>query len=307
MRRILGILIGLLLLAVFAPVVWYTVFPEAPLAMTRGDRMIPVGAGVSVSAVVRGSGRPVVLVHGLPGSGHDWQPLTALLARRGHRVIAYDRVGYGNSDARKNGEYTPDGSAADLLGLLESEGLEDVTVVGWSYGGGTAIRAARTDASRIGRLVLVGSAGPWPDAPDDPWFAAIIFSRPMMAWFRAVPPIGRGVQSAFSEQAFHPDAMPDWWLPQLEANLASLHTQATYDEEGRLFAWGEDLDPGPIDLPILVIHGDADQLVPLEVGEILHERSTRSQLTVVEGGSHMLPITHTDALAKQIAAFTLLR
>ena len=307
MRRFLLIVVVAFGALVVLPPLWFSVFPEEVPALAAGDRMIPVGGGVSVSAVVRGSGRPVVLVHGLPGSAHDWAPTTELLARRGHRVIAYDRVGYGNSDARKNGEFTPDGSARDLLGLLESQDLTDVTVVGWSYGGATAIRAARLDPSRIGRLVLVGSAGHWPDAPSDPVIFRVLFSAPVLGWIAKVLPVGRAVQAGFSGQAFGDEPMPDWWLPQLASNFASPHMMETYRAEGAAMGWGDDLDTSSIDLPILVVHGDADLLVPLEVGRRIDAAAPRSQLFVVEGGSHMLPVTRPEEIAKRVASFAFIQ
>src|SRR3990170_1953552 len=82
------------------------------------------------------------------------------LAARGHRVLAYDRVGYGRSDRRTNGAYTVASNASELLALLAAEDLRDAVVVGWSYGGGTSIVAARGDASRMSRLVLGGRVGP---------------------------------------------------------------------------------------------------------------------------------------------------
>jgi len=307
-RRIL-VTLGILPLALVAlPPLWFMAFPaEAPPELARGDRRIAVGDGVEVSAVVRGGGRPVVLVHGLPGSGHDWRELTALLSRRGHRVIAYDRVGYGHSDPRADGEFTIDANARDLLALLEAQGLADVTVAGWSYGGAVAIRAARLDDSRIGRLVLIGSAGCWPDAPAPSALEALLFSAPVMAWVGAVPPAGDVLRAAFSAQAFGDEAMPDWWLLQLEANFALSHTAVTNRQEGARMTWDESLDPGPIEVPILVIHGDDDRLVPLEVARQLEARARQSQLVVVEGGSHMLPITRADEIAKRVASFTIIR
>ena len=78
-------------------------------------------------------------------------------------------------------------------------------------------------------------------------------------------------------------------------------------EEGARMTWDASLDPAPIDRPILVIHGDEDALVPLEVAERLHERARASQLWVVEGGGHMLPITRPDEIAKRVASFALVR
>ncbi|MDE0887538.1 MAG: alpha/beta hydrolase [Myxococcota bacterium] len=303
MRRILLALALAFAALIALPPLYYVVFPAPVEPLAAGDRMIPVGDGVSVSAIVRGHGEPVVLVHGLPGSGHDWALLTESLASRNLHVIAYDRVGYGNSDARKNGEFTLDGSARDLLGLLESEGLTDVTVVGWSYGGGTAIRAARMDPSRIGRLVLVGSAGYWPDVPDDPAIASVLFSAPVLGWVAAVPPVGRAAQAASSGQAFGSEAIPDWWLPTLASNFASPNTLLTYREEAAAMAWGENLDTSPIDLPIMVIHGQDDLLVPIEVAHLLVEAAPRAELVVIDGASHMLPVTQVPELTERVASF----
>ncbi|HKJ23721.1 MAG TPA: alpha/beta hydrolase [Myxococcota bacterium] len=308
MRRILVGLVLLLVAAVALPPLWFQVFPaDPPPELARGDRRIPVGDGVEVSAVLRGGGKPVVLVHGLPGCGHDWRELTAVLSRRGHRVIAYDRVGYGHSDPRPDDDFTIDANARELLALIEGQDLHDATVVGWSYGGAVAIRAARLDDARIGRLVLVASAGYWPDAPGPPLLEPLIFSAPVMAWLRAVPPAGDVVRAAFSAQAFGDEPMPEWWLPQLAANFAMPHTATTNREESARMTWGESLDAAPVERPILVIHGDADRLVPLEVARQIDARAPQSQLYVVEGGSHMLPVTHADEIAKLVAAFVLVR
>lgn len=303
-RRIFVTIVLVLAALVALPPLWFMAFPgPAPPELARGDRRIPVGDGLEVSAVVRGGGRPVVLVHGLPGCARDWRELTALLSRRGHHVIAYDRIGYGYSDGRRDGDFTIDANARELLALLENQGLTDTTVVGWSYGGGVAIRAARLDPSRIGRLVLIGSVGYWPDAPRPSALEALLFSAPTMAWIHAVPPVGDAVREAFSAQAFGDEPMPDWWLPQLAANFARPDTATTNREETAHMTWGETINPAPIARPILVIQGDADRLVPMEVAKLLDQRARKSQLYVVQGGSHMLPVTRADEIAKLVAAF----
>jgi non-heme chloroperoxidase len=242
------------------------------------------------------------MVHGLPGSAYDWAPLADALAARGHRVIAYDRVGYGHSAPRTNDAYTPDGNARDLLGLLESENLSDATVVGWSYGGPVSIIAARKDPSRIARLVLVGSGGPSDDPREPPAAMALLSSGPVRWYLAAVPPMGRGLQSALSAAAFSGGEQPDWWLPNLAANFSKPSMRTTYYAEGERFMESE-LGIEEVDLPILVIHGDDDNLAPLAIGEWLARHARQSTLQVIEGGSHMLPITHAPLLADSIHAF----
>ena len=111
------------------------------------------------------------------------------------------------------------------------------------------------------------------------------------------------MQKGFSAQAFSGQAAPDWWLPQLAANFASPHTLETYRREGAHFGWDDNLDPAPIDRPILVIHGDDDRLVPLSVGQGLAASGGSAELVVVEGGSHMIPVTHPALLADRISGF----
>jgi pimeloyl-ACP methyl ester carboxylesterase len=302
MRRILSALLLLLLALVSLPPLVYALFPEPLPELPPPGRRIPVAEGVAVNTIERGSGPAVVLVHGLPGCGYDWTRLADALAARGLHALAYDRVGYGRSDARPDDDFTVDANARELRALLAREDLRDVTVVGWSYGGATAIRAAIQDPSRIGRLVLVGSAGPGYEESEPPALFAVLFSAPVMAWMAAVPPVSRGLQTTMSRQAFSGQPEPDWWLPQLRANFAAPGTRRTFREEQAQFSL-DGLDPSPIERPILVIHGDRDQLVPLAVGESLHDHARGSQLSVVKGGSHMLPITHAELLAERIAAF----
>jgi pimeloyl-ACP methyl ester carboxylesterase len=303
MRRTLLVLLLLVAALIALPPLFFRLFPVEPPALPAAGRRIALADGVAVNAIERGQGPPVVLVHGLPGCAYDWTPLADALGARGLHAIAYDRVGYGRSDARRDGDFTIAGNARDLLRLLESEDLRDATIVGWSYGGATAIQAAREDASRMARLVLVGSAGPTDEPPPGPpALFAVLFSGPVMNWMAAVPPVGAGLQRAMSGNAFSGQPQPDWWLPQLRANFAAPATRLTFREEGARFD-PTGLDPAPIERPILVVHGDDDRLAPLAIGEWLARHAQDGRIEIVKGGSHMLPITHAEWLADRIAAF----
>ena len=302
MRRfLLGALILLAAIVVLPPA-WYAAFPPLAPELPAPGRRIGVGGGLAVNAVDLGRGPTVVLVHGLPGSGYDWTPLTKAIAARGQRAIAYDRIGYGRSDGRRDGVFTLDSNARDLAGLLESEDLRDVTVVGWSYGGPVALLAAGLAPDRVGRLVLIGSGGPSSDEEEPP--SVPFFFRPLMIYVGMVPPIGRAMMRATSAQAFSEGPRPDWWLPQLAANFAMPHTRTSYREEIAGVGASADLRLDRISQPVLLIHGDDDRLAPLAIGEYLDRGLPRSQLVVIKGGSHMLPITHSDELASRIARFS---
>ncbi len=303
MKKLVGLLLVVCLLGVGLPPLYYALVPPEMPTLPAPGRAIQVAPDVSVNALEWGStGAPVVMVHGLPGTAYDWGPLPEALAARGHRVIAYDRVGYGHSDRRLDDAYTPEGNARDLLGLLAREDLSDVTVVGWSYGGPVAIIAARLDPSRIGRLVLVGSGGPSDDPEEPPALMAVLASLPVRTWLAAVPPVGLGLQRAISEQAFSGGEMPEWWLPNLAANFEAPHMRETYYAEGARFMESE-LGIEELEIPILLLHGDDDRLAPLAIGQWLERHASNARLVVVEDGSHMIPITHAGRLADEIDAF----
>lgn len=303
MKRLFGWLVILVAALVALPPLYYAVFPAETIALPAPGKRMSVGEGLSVDVVERGTGSPIVLVHGLPGIGNDWRLLTDALADHGHRVLAYSRVGYGRSDPRPDEDFTVSANARELLGLLEGASLRGVTAVGWSYGGPVVMQAATLDPSRFARLVVIGSGGP-PELREDPPAAfAWLFSSPVLAWMRAVPPVSRGLMWAFSDNAFSGGAQPDWWMRHLAANLAQPHSSHAWIEEGKHF-FDEPMDPAALTQPLLLLHGDDDRLVPLEVAHWIDERARDSELVVYEGGSHMLPVTHTADLADRISAFT---
>ncbi len=303
MRKLLLALVLLLGAAIALPPLYYAAFTPPLPELPPAGRRIPVSDGVSVNAIERGAGPAVVLVHGLPGCAYDWAPLADALAARGMHAIAYDRVGYGYSDARSDGEYTVEANARELVALLASEGLRDATLVGWSYGGPVAISAATLDASRIGRLVLLGSGGPSDEPLEPPALVRFFSKRPVARWIGAVPPVAHALQAAVTRAAFSDAAQPAWWLPQVQANFGMPATRVTYWMEGAALASPGAFDPAAAKRPILLIHGDDDRLAPLAISEWIQRHAPGSELVVVPGGSHMLLITHVDLVADRIAAF----
>ena len=302
MRRFGLALLAVVIAAVVLPPLWCRLFREPAPELPPAGHRVTLATGVAVNVLEAGEGAPVVLVHGLPGSAYDWRLTSEALALRGRRAIAYDRVGYGWSDARPDDAFSFESNATELLALLAALDLRGVTVVGHSYGGATAIVAAERDPSRIARLVLVASAGPgFEKNQPPPVLARIVFSAPVLGWLHAVPPAARSVQAGVSRQAFSDGPEPDWWLPTLAANFARPHTATTWRSEGLAMASGPLPDPSGLALPVLVVHGDADRLVPVEVGRELARRAPHARLVLVPGGSHMLPVTHAELLADEIA------
>src|SRR5271157_862054 len=127
---------GALLAAVLAlPPFWYAVLPTPAPALPPPGRLVGVSPGLSVNLIEAGVGPPVLLVHGHRACAYDWTPTIRELSATGHRVFAYDRIGYGYSNGRAPARVTVETNAAELLSLLATLDLHDVTIVGWSYGG----------------------------------------------------------------------------------------------------------------------------------------------------------------------------
>jgi pimeloyl-ACP methyl ester carboxylesterase len=310
MKRALAIVIVLLVAAVALPPLWYATFPADPLpVLPAAGRHVALPDGNGLNVLDSGDGVPVVLIHGLPGSAYDWRETAAALEDLGMRVIAYDRVGYGHSDPRTAGAYTPESNAAELIALLEALDLRNVTVVGWSYGGATAMVAAMEQPERVRRLVFVGTGGPDSDdaiPPEPSRIAKFFYSDPVLHWRTAIPPLGVALMQALSNRAFSDGPQPDWWLDGLRANMGRWDTLVTFREE--MFG----LTPNSMDgfnltqivVPSLLLHGDDDRLAPIGISRYLASRIPGATLVEFPKGSHMLPVTHADQLAQQIFRFS---
>jgi len=301
MRRSLLAIASLLVAGLLLPPLWFSVFPQAVPSLPPAGRHIALADGQGINVLDVGNGPTLVLIHGLPGCAYDWAGLPQALAARGRHALAYDRVGYGRSDPRRDDSYTVEANAGELLALLDILDLRHVTLVGWSYGGEVALRAAHRNSQRISALALIGSPGPafvW----KQPLVERLLFSEPVLDWARRVPPLARAFARDQSRVAFSGSRYPDWWVPQLLANMLQPATTRAWLRESALLSI-EGLDPAGLDMPVLVIQGSNDRMVPLAVAQDLQRRS-KGELLVVAGGSHMLPITHTALLADRLARFS---
>lgn len=254
-----------------------------------------------------GSGRPVVLIHGWPLSGRSWEAQVPALVEAGHRVITYDRRGFGKSSQPWDG-YDYDTFTEDLHQLLVHLDVTDATLVGFSMGGGEVVRyaAKHGDNGRVSRIVLAGAVPPYLYKSDD-------------------NPDG-GLDDATIE-AFENGVKADRlaFLEDFTTNFFSANGKLEVSEDQRLYAkaiaagaspkgtldciaaFGRtDLrgDVAAITLPTLVIHGDADAIVPFEVsGKRSAEAISGSELVVVEGGPHAINATHPEEFNRALLEF----
>jgi pimeloyl-ACP methyl ester carboxylesterase len=254
-----------------------------------------------------GSGRPVVLIHGWPLSGRSWESQLAPLVDAGHRVITYDRRGFGSSSQPWNG-YDYDTFARDLNELLTTFDLRDATLVGFSMGGGEVARyIGRYGTERIHSAVFVSAVPPYlyksDDNPDGGLDDATIeqFQQGVLGDRIAFL---EGFVEAFLAAGDTTDLVSDAqkrYLVDVASFASAKGTLDCINAFGRTDFRG---DLVKIDVPTLVIHGDSDGIVPFEVsGKRTHETISGSELVLIEGGPHGLNATHASQFNAALLEF----
>jgi non-heme chloroperoxidase len=295
---ILAIVGGTGLLALLSAPVWAPrVGLALPLPPPVGKR-VQLSNGHHVNVFDEGRGTPVVLVHGLPGSAHDWHPLQEQMVGSGFRVIRYDRVGYGHSSRRTASEsHGIASNAADLLQLLSALRLSAPIVIGWSYGGAVAQHAAEQRSSEIGGLLLVATDGP--ASRPSPMFARLFaWTLPLRIWgIRSGFPARLGVRR-MAQQAFD-GAAPAWWPNHAMAVLSPDGVARTWTKEVSEFD-PTAIDPTGIDVPVTLVHGTNDRFVAPAVSASLHAALRGSVLVTVDGAGHMLPNMHAALVLEEL-------
>lgn len=253
-----------------------------------------------------GPGRPVVLIHGWPLSGESWSEQVGPLSAAGHRVVAYDRRGFGRSDKPSKG-YDYDTLADDLDGVLKELELTDVTLVGFSMGGGEVARyIARHGEGRIHSVVFAAAVPPYlmktDDNPDGPLTED------------AATEMEDGLKAdrttffdGFTKDFFSAGDDLKVTEEQRQAAIALCHQSDQTAALGCMEAFGttdfrDDLMK--ITVPTLVIHGDSDGIVPLEgSGQRTHQAIPSSELVVVEGAPHGFNVSHAEEFNRALLHF----
>ena len=253
-----------------------------------------------------GAGRPVVLIHGWPLNVDMWEYQATHLASQGYRVVAYDRRGFGRSDQPWNG-YDYDTLADDLNAIMETLDLRDAALVGFSMGGGEVARyLSRHGAGRVSKAVLVAAVTPMllktadhPDGIDRSVFDEIV------AGLRDDRP---NFLANFGKKFFGASMLNftvTTEILQWAQNLAlQSSAKATLDCVRAFSETDFRPDMAAFTVPTLVIHGDADQTVPIDVsGREAARMIPGAQLKVYEGAPHALFFTEKDRLNADLMAF----
>jgi non-heme chloroperoxidase len=253
-----------------------------------------------------GEGSPVVLIHGYPLSGRAWDKQLPVLLEDGHRVITYDRRGFGKSSQPTTG-YNYDTFAADLKVLLDTLDLRDVTLVGHSMGTGEVTRyLGAYGSSRVSKGVLISPIPPFllqtGDNPEG--LPASLFDGFMQTARADAPAWMKGFLDNFynidvlggtlvSDQAYN----ASWNVAASASAAATVACIPTWETDFRA-------DLPKLDVPMLVIQGDADRILPYpNTGKRLPGMIKDLQLVVVDDGPHAIAWTHADQVNSALLKF----
>jgi len=261
---------------------------------------------ISIYYEDHGSGQPVVLIHGYPLSSASWEKQIPVLLAAGYRVITYDRRGFGKSSQPTTG-YKYDTFAEDLHHVVTHLKLRNFSLVGFSMGGGEVARYIGKYGSKdVCTAVLIGGVPPYllktadnPEGVDGSIFESIqkavaadrytFFTEFFKDFYNADVYLGKRI----SQQAIQ----ASWNVAAAASATASLACVPTWHEDFRS-------DVAKIDVPTLVIHGEADRIVPFaSAGQRTAKLIEGAELVVIKDGPHAVGWTHADEVNNALTTF----
>ena len=253
-----------------------------------------------------GSGPPVVLIHGYPLDGHSWEKQERELLRAGHRVVTYDRRGFGRSGRPVTG-YDYGTFATDLKTLIDHLELQDAVLCGFSMGTGEVVRyLGRYGSGRVAKAVLLGAVPPFllktddnPEGVDGSVFdgikAAVVADRP--AYFKDF------LDDFYNVDTYRGTRISDQaWDNSFNVAVAA----SAYAAEACVDTWLTDFraDLPKIDVPTLLVHGDADRILPYDAtAKRLPGLIKDLAFVTVEGGPHNIAWTHPEVVNPALLDF----
>jgi non-heme chloroperoxidase len=254
-----------------------------------------------------GSGQPIVFHHGWPLSADDWDAQMLFFLAQGYRVVAHDRRGHGRSSQTDAGN-DMDTYAADVAQLAAHLDLRDAVHIGHSTGGGEVARyVARHGKGRVAKAVLIGAVPPimlksdnnpggLPMEVFDGYRAAVAANRAQL--FRDVP---SGPFYGFNRPGAKvlQGVIDNWWRQGMMGGA-----KAHYDCVKAFSETDFTEDLKAIDIPVLILHGDDDQVVPIADSALLSAKLVRNgTLKIYPGLSHGMCTTHADVINRDLLAF----
>jgi non-heme chloroperoxidase len=253
-----------------------------------------------------GSGKPVVLIHGYPLSGRSWERQTLALLREGYRVVTYDRRGFGKSSQPTTG-YDYDTFAEDLDKLINKLDLRDVTLVGFSMGGGEVARyIGKYGTGRVSKAAIISGITPYllntADNPGPLDQAAVqeiqgAIAKDRLAFLTGWNQDFYNLDTLLGTRISEEVVRDSWNVAAGASPKATIDCPASWLTDFRN-------DLSEFNVPTLVMHGDADRVLPiLATAMRTHEAVKGSQLVVIEGAPHGMLVTHTDEVNRALLGF----
>ena len=263
-------------------------------------------ASIEIHYEDHGAGEPVVLIHGYPLNGNSWERQERELLANGYRVVSYDRRGFGHSSQPTVG-YDYDTFAADLNALLEHLDLSNIVLAGFSMGSGEVTRYLGSYGSaRVRKAALLGAIPPFlrktadnPEGIDGEVFEQIkaAIAKDRYAWFKDF------FDNFYNTDTLMPERISEQaW--QASFNVAS--GASPYASYACVDTWLTDFraDLPKIDVPVLVVHGTEDRILPFEATAArLPDLIDDVKLLPVEGGPHNIAWTHPDEVNEALLQF----
>ena len=253
-----------------------------------------------------GSGNPIVLIHGYPLNGASWEKQVPVLLAAGHRVITYDRRGFGKSSQPTEG-YNYDTFAQDLHKLVTHLQLHNFALVGFSMGGGEVARyIGKYGSKSVRQAVIIGGVPPFllktPDnqeGVDKSVFEGIekAVAADRYAFFTDFFKNFYNTDLLLGKRISEPAVQASWNLAASASATASLACVPTWHEDFRK-------DVAKIDVPTLVIHGDADRIVPFAAsGQRTAKLIHGARLSIIKDGPHAVNWTHAEEVNSALVNF----
>jgi pimeloyl-ACP methyl ester carboxylesterase len=282
---LVGILVFVVALIVFAWGWPLALLVAATQARLRFDGIrseysaIPFGSvgTVRLHYYVGGSGSPVVLVHGLGGRAEDWASLMPQLVHDHHRVYALDLPGYGRSDWPRNAQYSIPELAGAVEAFMNDRRLQRADLGGWSMGGWIAMRVALDQPQRIRRLMVFDSAG----------------IRFALNWDTTLFEPNTPEKLRALDDLLMPDPPPrvPGFIARAVFRFVNRHGWVVRRNMESMLTLKDLLDGqlGALKMPVLIVWGRQDHLIPYTVGEQMHHDIPQSEMQIFDGCGHLAP------------------
>jgi len=284
--------------------------PPAAIALTQqGEKhmnRVKMKDGTAIYYKDWGSGHPVVFSHGWPLTADAWDAQMIFLGEHGHRVIAHDRRGHGRSDQPWNGN-DMDTYADDLAALIEALNLKEATLVGHSTGGGEVARyIGRHGSRRVAKAVLIGAVPPvmlktetnpggLPMSTFDEIRAGVLGDRSQFFKDLTMPFYGYNKPDAKVSQGVR----DSFWLQGMQCSI-----KGAYDCIKAFSETDFTDDLKKVDVPTLILHGDADQIVPIGTSAMMSAKLVKNAtLKIYPGAPHGMCTTLADKVNGDLLAY----